>query len=485
MDNTTPAAAPPPPEATTPSGEPAPDPAATRRAAWAGLIGTALEQYDFVIYGTASALIFSELFFPNVSASVGILASFSTYAVGFAARPLGGLFFSRYGDRLGRKWVLVATLLLMGGSTLAIGLLPTYGQVGLLAPILLLICRMGQGFGAGAEQSGAAALLTETAAKGRRGRLSSLVMTGAALGTALGAVAWILAQRLSDEALMSWGWRLVFGSSLVVTIAAMVIRRKLNESPVFKDLKEQRAQSEAQREKPASPVKEVFTHGRKPMLLVLFMNFGISTQSYTYQVFMASYLVTTVGVDKDFVPEVLLVGAICGGIAAICFGTLSDRFGRKPVYTLILSALVLLPAPTFVALNSGSKVAITVAIVIGFILACQGAVGVQMSFFPELFGNRYRYAGVTLGREFSSVIGGGVAPLICTALVTAFSGSWIPVAVYMMLVTTVSLIATRMAPETRDRDLTLPYDSTDPGHLRAEQERGSARPADRLEKVGD
>ncbi|MFE2638845.1 MFS transporter [Streptomyces scopuliridis] len=462
--NTTPAAAPLSPPAETPSGEPAADPGAVRRAAWAGLIGTALEQYDFVIYGTASALIFSDLFFPNVSASVGILASFSTYAVGFAARPLGGLFFSRYGDRLGRKWVLVATLLLMGGSTLAIGLLPTYGQVGLLAPILLLICRMGQGFGAGAEQSGGATLLTETAARGRRGRLSSLVMAGAALGTALGAVAWILAQRLSDDALMSWGWRLVFGSSLVVTIVAMVIRRKLNESPVFQDLKKQA-------ERPVSPVKEVFAHGRRPMLLVLFMNFGISTQSYTYQVFMASYLVTTVGVDKEFVPEVLLLGAICGGIAAIGFGTLSDRLGRKPVYTLILSALVLLPAPTFVALNSGSKIAITVAIVVGFILACQGAVGVQMSYFPELFGNRYRYAGVTLGREFSSVIGGGVAPLICTALVTAFSGSWIPVAVYMMLVTTVSLITTRMAPETLDRDLNTPVDSTDPAEIRARQER--------------
>ncbi|RDG35493.1 MFS transporter, partial [Streptomyces corynorhini] len=292
----------------------------------------------------------------------------------------------------------------------------------------------------------------------------------------LGAVAWILAQRLSDDALMSWGWRLVFGSSLVVTVVAMVIRRKLNESPVFQELKEKR-------ERPASPVKEVLTVGRRPMLLVLFMNWGISTQSYTYQVFMASYLVTTVGVDKKFVPEVLLLGAVCGGIAALGFGTLSDRFGRKPVYTTILSALVLLPVPTFVALNSGSKTAITVAIVIGFILACQGAVGVQMSFFPELFGNRYRYAGVTLGREFSSVIGGGVAPLVCTALVTAFSGSWIPVAVYMTLITTVSLVATRMAPETRDRDLNLPYDATDPGGARARQE--ETVPGDRLEKVGD
>ncbi|MEV0778118.1 MFS transporter [Streptomyces sp. NPDC050433] len=474
--NTSPRTAPQSPPPSTTSAEPTADPAAVRRAAWAGFIGTSLEQYDFVIYGTASALIFSDLFFPNVSPSVGILASFSTYAVGFAARPLGGLFFSRYGDRLGRKWVLVATLLLMGGSTLAIGLLPTYGQVGLLAPILLLICRMGQGFGAGAEQSGGATLLTETAARGRRGRLASLVMAGAALGTALGAVAWILAQRLSDEALMSWGWRLVFCSSLVVTVVAMIIRRKLNESPVFQELKQQA-------ERPKSPVKEVFKNGRRPMLLVLFMNFGISTQSYTYQVFMASYLVTTVGVDKDFVPEVLLLGAICGGIAAIGFGTLSDRLGRKPVYTLILSALVLLPAPTFVALNSGSKIAITVAIAVGFILACQGAVGVQMSYFPELFGNRYRYAGVTLGREFSSVIGGGVAPLICTALVTAFSGSWIPVAVYMMLVTTVSLIATRMAPETLDRELNVAADSTDPAGARARQE--WPLPADGLAKARD
>ncbi|MES4902231.1 MULTISPECIES: MFS transporter [unclassified Streptomyces] len=455
MENTARTTAPAPTPATAVPPEEAPaDPGAVRRAAWAGLIGTALEQYDFVIYGTASALIFSDLFFPNVSASVGILASFSTYAVGFAARPLGGLFFSRYGDRLGRKWVLVATLLLMGGSTLAIGLLPTYGQVGLLAPVLLLLCRMAQGFGAGAEQSGGATLLTETAAGGRRGRLASLVMTGAALGTALGAVAWILAQRLSDDALMSWGWRLVFGSSLLVTVVAMVFRRKLNESPVFKEL-------EQRHERPASPLKEVFRHGRKPTLLVLFMNFGISTQSYTYQVFMASYLVSSVGVDKDFVPEVLLLGALCGGVAAVCFGTLSDRFGRRPVYSLIVGALVLLPTPTFVALNSGSKVAITVAVVIGFILACQGAVGVQMSYFPELFGNRYRYAGVTLGREFSSLIGGGVAPLICTALVSAFSGSWIPVAAYMSLVAAVSLIATRMAPETVDRDLNTPTDSTD------------------------
>ncbi|MFC3998894.1 MFS transporter [Nocardiopsis sediminis] len=453
MDATQPAAPAPMTPGPKAPAQPDPDPRAVRRAAWAGLVGTTLEQYDFVIYGTASALVFSVLFFPNVSPAVGILASFSAYAVGFAARPLGGLFFSRYGDRLGRKWVLVSTLLLMGGSTLAIGLLPTYTQAGIIAPALLVICRFFQGVGAGAEQAGAATLLTETAGAGRRGRFASLVMTGAALGTALGAVAWMLVQRLPEDALMSWGWRLVFLSSLVVTVVAMVIRRTLVESPVFTELKEQHVQ-------PPKPVGEVFRYGRRPTLMVLFMNVGVSAQSYTYQVFMASYLVSTVGVDADFVPQVLLIGALCGGVAAVGFGALSDRFGRKPVYTVMVGAMVLLPAPTFIALNTGSPVAITVAMIVGFILACQGAVGVQMSYFPELFGNRYRYAGVTLGREFSSVLGGGVAPLICAALVSAFAGSWVPVAAYMMVMMAVSLVASLFAPETLDRDLTTAHDAT-------------------------
>ena len=423
-----------------------------RLAAWAGLVGTMLEQYDFVIYGTASALIFGTLFFPNVSPAAGIMASFGAYAVGFAARPLGGLFFSRYGDRLGRKWVLVATLFFMGGSTLAIGLLPTYAQVGLLAPALLVVCRFFQGFGAGAEQAGGATLLTETAPAGRRGRYASLIMVGAALGTALGALVWVAVQLLPPDQVLAWGWRLIFLSSIFVTLFAMLLRRTLQESPVFQAVK-------ARAHDVRTPAAQVFAHGRRPLLLVFFMNVGMNAQSYTYQVFMAAYLTSVIGMDPRFVPKVLLAGALAGCVSALVAGAVSDRVGRRPVYTFVAAVLVLMPVPSFLALATASPFAATVVIVLGFMFGGYGAVGVQMSYFPEIFGSRYRYAGVTLGREFSSVVGGGVAPLVCSALLSAYGNAWFPVALYMMGMSFVSLIAVRLAPETLNRDLTLEADA--------------------------
>jgi MFS family permease len=189
------------------------------------------------------------------------------------------------------------------------------------------------------------------------------------------------------------------------------------------------------------------------------MTFGVSAQSYTIQVFMATYLISVVGTDPKFIPQVLLIGALCGGVAAVAFGMLSDKIGRRRVVSIITGALVLFPAPAFMLLTTGSPVAIILVMVVGFMLACQGVVGVHMSYFPEIFGSRYRYAGVTLGREFASIIGGGVAPMICAGLLALFSNSWIPVAIYMSLVMLVSFIATRMTPETLDRDLTDPEDA--------------------------
>jgi len=229
-----------------------------RRAAWAGGIGTALENFDFTIFGTASAIIFSKIFFSNLDPTSGMLASFGVLFIGFGARPLGGMFFSKYGDRLGRKFVMVATLFLMGTATFAIGLLPTYAVAGIWSPTLLLMVRFLQGFGAGAEQASGIVLLTETAPNGKRGRYASLVFVGAAAGAAMGAVVWILVQMMPKEALMSYGWRLVFFSSIFVTIAAYIIRRRVKESPVFQELK---VEGIVTREE--SPVGDVWKHGKK------------------------------------------------------------------------------------------------------------------------------------------------------------------------------------------------------------------------------
>ena len=426
-----------------------------RRAAWAGGIGTALENFDFTIFGTASAIIFSKIFFSSLSPASGMLASFGVLFIGFFARPVGGMFFSKYGDRLGRKFVMVATLFLMGTATFAIGLLPTYAMVGIWSPILLLMVRFLQGFGAGAEQASGIVLLTETAPKGKRGRYSSLVFVGAAAGAAMGAIVWILVQMMPKEALMSYGWRLVFFSSIFVTFAAWVIRRRVKESPVFQELK-----VEGVVKSKVSPIGDVWKHGKKHLARIFFMNIGANAHSYIFQVFLGGYLITWLHVDSKLIPKFLLLGAPCACVSAVVFGILSDKYGRRRMYLIVTGFLALFAFPAFMLMNTGNLILICLVIVVGFMIASQGTVGVQAAYFPELFGSRYRYAGVALGREFSSVFGGGLAPFICAALITWAAGSWWPVAIYMVVIMGITFCVTLFAPETVDRDLLLEEDAT-------------------------
>ena len=423
------------------------------RASMAGLVGTTLENYDFVIYGTGAALVFNKVFFSSASPAAGIMASFAVYGVGFVARPLGGLFFSHYGDRVGRKFVLVATLFLMGTATFAIGLLPTYEQVGLLSPILLLLCRILQGFGAGAEQAGGIVLLTETAPQTQRGRYASLVYVGAALGSVLGALAWIVVlQLLTNEQVLAWGWRVVFLSSIVVTIAAYIFRRVLNESPVFEEAKNR---GEVGREK--TPIAEAFKYGWRGIVRVILLTLGAIAHSYFFQVFVGSYVVDRLKMPASVVPPMLLIGGLFAMAAAVTAGMLSDRFGRKPIYLIICGVLAVLPYVTFPLLDTKDVFVVGLVVVLGFIFAVEGTVGVQAAYYPELFGSRYRYAGVALGREMSACIG-GFAPLVAQGLLIGTGSTW-PIAIFLSITIVIAFVTTLFAPETVGRDLLLDTDA--------------------------
>ena len=424
-----------------------------RRASLAGMIGTTLENYDFVIYGTAAALVFNKLFFPNLNPAIGILASFATYGVGFVARPLGGLFFSHFGDRIGRKWVLVGTLFLMGTATFVIGLLPTYGTVGVLAPSLLTVCRLLQGFGSGAEQAGGIVLLTETAPRNKRGRYASLVYVGAALGSVLGALVWILVQLMPDDRVQSIGWRIVFLSSILVTIAAYIFRRRLRESPVFEEAKSRGTIVERER----TPLGLAFRNGWRGIARVFGINIGAIAHSYFYQVFVGSYIENDLHMPADVVPPMLLIGGIFAMISAFTGGVLSDRFGRRPLYIIICAMLMVMPYPAFLLLHTRSVLVVGIVVVVGFIVAVEGTVGVQSAFLPELFGSRYRYTGVAIGRETSAAVG-GFGPFIAQGLLAA-TGSFIPVVIYLMVVAAIGLGTAVWAPETRGRDLLAEADA--------------------------
>jgi len=278
---------------------------------------------------------------------------------------------------------------------------------------------------------------------------------GASAGTALGAVMWILVQLLPNEQVLGWGWRLVFFSSAFVTIAAYVLRRRLRDAPVFEQAKHEQEQ---ERERTDSPIKSVFTVGRRPFLRTFALNIGGNTHSYIFQVFMGSYLIQNVGVDRRLVPQALLVGALFGCLSAFVTGVLTDRLGRRPVIIAVAAFLVVFPAPAFLMLDSGNVALIVLAIVLGFVFAAYGTVGSQAAAFAELAGSRYRYAAVALAREFSAVLGGGIAPLVSGVLVQLFAG-WIGVVIYMTAIMLVTLITAIRMPETRGRDLKLVADA--------------------------
>ena len=422
-----------------------------KRATLAASVGSALEYYDFALYSLASALIFGKIFFPGLGDAAGTVASLATLAIGFLARPVGGIFFGTLGDRLGRKWILMITIALMGGASTLIGVLPTADQIGVWAPILLIFLRICQGFGAGAEQAGATVLMAEYSPTRRRGFYSALPFVGIMLGTLMASAVFVGLGQVPEEALLSWVWRIPFLASILLIGVAVLIRLRLKESPTFVQLEKQDQVAE-------HPLREVFSTSGPTLLRGIGLRMAENGGSYIYQTLAITY-VSKLGVQTSIGPLAVAIGAILGFFTIPFAGSLSDKYGRMKVYragALIQLALALVAWPL---LSTGNPVVIVAVIAISYGIGVNVMLGAQCAALPELCGARHRYIGVAIIREFSAIIAGGIAPFVGALLLAWFSNSWIPLAIYVVVLTLITLYATFVTPETRARDLTLLSDA--------------------------
>ncbi|MFD0139880.1 MFS transporter [Streptomyces sp. NPDC127159] len=431
-----------------------PAPSRLPRIVAASLIGTTIEWYDFFLYGSAAALVFNKLFFPDSDPLVGTLLSFLTYAVGFAARPLGALVFGHYGDRLGRKKLLVLSLLLMGGATFAIGLLPTHATVGAAAPVLLTVLRLVQGFALGGEWGGAVLLVSEHGDARRRGFWASWPQTGAPAGQLLATgVLSLLTTVLSDSAFVSWGWRIPFLLSGVLVIVGLWIRLSVDESPVFQQAL---AQAEARSSAPGAgseklPLVSVLRHHWRDVLIAMGARMAENISYYVITAFILVYATTSAGVSKQTALNAVLIASAVHFAVIPAWGALSDRIGRRPVYLLGAAGVGLWMFPFFALTDTGGFGNLVLAVTVGLVL--HGAMyAPQAAFFSEMFATRMRYSGASIGAQFASVAAGAPAPLIATALLSEYDSST-PITLYVIGASVLTLIAVGVAKETRHRDL--------------------------------
>jgi metabolite-proton symporter len=406
----------------------------------ASFVGTAIEWYDFFLYGTAAALVFSRLFFPNVDPLIGTLSSFGTFAVGFVARPLGGAVFGHFGDRLGRKSMLIYSLVIMGVATFLIGLLPTYDSIGLWAPTLLVVLRCLQGIGVGGEWGGAVLMAVEHSPEHRRGLSGAWPQMGVPAGLFLATVVFgLVSSAMDEQEFLAWGWRLPFLLSLVLIAVGLFIRLRILETPAFA-----RLQATGRRE--TRPLLTAVRDYRRNLLLAMGMRVAENGLFYIYTVFVLSYGPTTLSVDRTTMLWGVTLAAAVGLVAIPAFGALSDRVGRRPVYLFGALFSLAYAVPFFWLLETRSNVVIWLAIVLGVAVGHNAMYGPQAAYFSELFGAGVRYSGASLAYQLASVAAGGLAPFIATALMAAWGAT--AVAAYMMLLAAITVLSAYAAPET-------------------------------------
>jgi len=420
-------------------------PSSVRRVIVASLIGTSLEWYDFFIYGIAAALVFNKLFFPSFDPLVGTLLAFTTFAVGFVARPIGGVVFGHYGDKIGRKNVLIVTLLLMGIATFAIGLLPTFGQIGVWAPILLVALRFLQGLGLGGEWGGAVLMTLESGDSDRRGLNASWPQAGAPIGLLLAnGTLSLMGAVTSDATFLSWGWRVPFLLSGLLVVVGLWIRLTIEESPLFREI-------EASDAKVRAPIIDVLRRYPRQVLLAIGARVGVDVAFYTFVLFITTYLVTYLKLPKSYALNAVLIAAAGQVLLIPWFGRLSDRFGRRPVYLFGAVGAGIWVFVFFALLDTRNFALIVLAAVIALLFHA-AMYGPQASFIAEMFPTKIRYSGASMGYQLAGIFGGALAPIISLALLNRYDTSLV-VSLYVLAVLALTTFCVVMSAETSGIEL--------------------------------
>ncbi len=418
----------------------------TRRIAIASAIGAVIEWYDFFLYGTAAGLVFTSLFFSGLTGATAQFASFGTFAVGFVARPIGGLIFGHFGDRLGRKKMLILTLLIMGLGTAAIGLLPTYAQIGVWAPILLVTLRVLQGIGIGGEYAGGVLIAAEFAPPKRRGYFASFAHIGVPGGLLLASSAFFFASLLPDHAFLTWGWRACFLLSTALLAVGAWVRLSVMETPAFERVQQRKEIARV-------PLRELLANQSGRLLLGMGTRFIEGFTFNFFSVYLLTYVVTTAGISKSFALVGIACGAGLGVVLVPITGALTDRYGRKPVYRIGTLLALAFAFPAAVLAQSGNRLEIFVMFVIGLGVLYGTIYGPLASFWSELFDTRYRYTALSTLYQVSGVVASGMTPLIAGWLAEWASGTLWLVAVYNVLVAVISLTCARFLPETHGAEI--------------------------------
>jgi metabolite-proton symporter len=417
----------------------------------ASVIGTTIEWYDFFLYGTAAALVFNKLFFPGSDPLVGTMLAFTTYALGFLARPLGGVVFGHFGDKIGRKGMLVLTLLMMGLATFAIGLLPTYATLGVSAAVILTLLRLIQGFALGGEWGGAVLMAAEFGGTRRRGLRASWPQAGVPIGLLLSTLVLTVVNRsTTEQQFLSWGWRIPFLLSIVLVLVGLWVRVTVAESPVFKAAQEQAALAEATAER--APILQVLSRYRREVLIAIGARIAENVSYYVWTAFVLVYVTEQLKLPRQVALNALLIAAVVHLVAIPAWAALSDRFGRRPLYLFGAIGVGFWAFAFFALLDTRGAAFITLAIAGGLFFHA-AMYGPQAAFFSELFGTKVRYSGASIGYQLASIVAGSVAPLIATALLSAYRSS-MPISIYVAACSVITIIAVILAHETAKLDLT-------------------------------